>query len=256
MSGRSTIVEVSGLSVQFGGLRAVSGVSFSIAKGEVVGLVGPNGAGKSTLFNAVTGLVAATSGTINLFGKDVTSRRAHQRMRLGVARTFQLGGLVPGLTVLENVALGVDQRGRLQDFRQRLPRPRRTRDAAQDVLDRLGLGDLKDVDARSLGSGTQRVVEVARCVASGAELFLLDEPGVGLTLEERDRLRVLITGLAADGTSVFLTDHDADIVFGVSDRVLVLDHGTVIALGPADEVRQDPAVALAYLGANPTEESL
>ena len=249
------LVDVSGLSVQFGGLRAVSDVTFSIAEGEVMGLVGPNGAGKSTLFNAVTGLVSVSEGRVTLFGRDMTSAPAHARMRLGVARTFQLGGLVPGLSVLENVVLGLDHKHRIERRGLRVPRRRSVQAQARATLVQLGLEDVEDVEAKSLGSGTQRAIEVARCVAAGARVVLLDEPGVGLTDDERARLKQLVKDLAASGTSVFLTDHDADIVFGVSDRVLVLNHGELLALGPAAEVRQNPEVALAYLGAVRVERS-
>lgn len=259
MTAQAKALEVTTLSVRFGGLVAVSEVSFDIRKGEVMGLVGPNGAGKSTLFNAVTGVVAASSGRVKLFGKDVTRLTTHRRMRQGVARTFQLGGLVPGLTVLENVVLGVDQRVRATSNAWSVRRRQSGRArvaAAGEVLDRLGLAEVADADARSLGSGTQRIIEVARCVASGAELMLLDEPGVGLTPNEREKFKTLVRRLADEGTSVLLTDHDADIVFGVSDRVIVLDHGCQIASGPAADVRRDPAVERAYLGVDETEETI
>lgn len=249
------IVDVRGVSVRFGGLTAVVDVSFTIAPGEVVGLIGPNGAGKSTLFNAVTGVVRTTAGQVFLFGRDMTHVPAHSRMRLGVSRTFQLGGLVPGLTVLENVVLGLDHRDRIEGRRLRLRRRADLVDRAMATMGQLSLVDVAHLEAASLGSGTQRAVEVARCVASGASVLLLDEPAVGLTPDERDRLKSLVRSLAADGISVLLTDHDTDIVFGASDRVFVLNQGAVIATGPADEVRRNPEVALAYLGATREEGS-
>jgi ABC-type branched-subunit amino acid transport system ATPase component len=247
------LIDVRGVSVRFGGLTAVSDVSFTISPGEVVGLMGPNGAGKSTLFNAVTGVVRATAGEVFLFGQDMTRAPAHARMRLGVSRTFQLGGLIPGLTVLENVVLGLDHRQRIQGRRFRLPGRGDLVREARATLEELSLSEVADAEATSLGSGTQRAVEVARCVASGARLMLLDEPAVGLTPEERELLKSLVRRLAQTGISVLLTDHDTDIVFGASDRIFVLNQGAVIATGAADEVRQNPEVALAYLGAKREE---
>lgn len=247
------VVDVRGVSVRFGGLTAVADVSFTIAPGEVVGLMGPNGAGKSTLFNAVTGVVPPTEGQVFLFGRDMTHAPAHSRMRLGVSRTFQLGGLVPGLTVLENVVLGLDHRDRIEGKRLRIRRRAELLEQAVATMGQLSLTDAANVEATSLGSGTQRAVEVARCVASGARVLLLDEPAVGLTSDERDRLKSVVRALAAEGISVLLTDHDTDIVFGASDRVFVLNQGAVIATGPADEVRRNPEVALAYLGARREE---
>lgn len=257
MTDSAAALEVVDVTVRFGGLVAVSEVSFDIQRGEVMGLVGPNGAGKSTLFNAVTGVVKASSGSVAIFGRNVTTLPTHRRMRRGVARTFQLGGLVPGLTVLENVVLGVDHRMRSHGSGRRSDgtSPRHRVAAATEVLERLGLAEVAGTNARSLGSGTQRIVEVARCVASGAELMLLDEPGVGLTPDEREKLKSLVRTVSESGSAVLITDHDTDIVFSVSDRVVAMDRGARIAFGPAAAVRSDPAVQAAYLGTVDTEDS-
>lgn len=248
MADLSTVVRCEGVTVRFGGLTAVNDVSFTIRAGEVFGLIGPNGAGKSTLFNSITGVVATSSGVVELFGEDVTGQPAHTRMRKGVARTFQLGGLVREFTVLENVAMGLDHASRIRGVRFAGLRSKDRAEGAMKVLEDIGLAEFAQYEARTLGSGTQRAVEVARCVASGAKLILLDEPGVGLTSDDRERLKELVISLAGTGTSVLLTDHDTDIVFGTAHRVLAMNQGAVLALGAAEAVRNDPNVIAAYLG--------
>ena len=246
------VLKCEGVTVRFGGLVAVNNVSFTIEEGTVFGLLGPNGAGKSTLFNSVTGVVKTSEGRVELFGNDVTGTPAHSRMRSGVARTFQLGGLIREFTVLENVVLGIDHRARIEGDRFASVKRKRFLAEARQVLEDLKLSEYADYEAGAIGSGTQRAVEVARCVASGAKLILLDEPGVGLTTPDRKFLKELVWRLADRGTSVLITDHDTDLVLGTAETVLALDHGTVLLVGSADEVKNDKRVIDAYLGT--TEE--
>jgi len=246
------VLRCDGVTVRFGGLVAVDNVSFTIEEGTVFGLLGPNGAGKSTLFNSVTGVVRASEGRVELFGADVTSLPAHSRMRSGVARTFQLGGLIRDFTVLENVVLGIDHKARIEGNRLASVKSKQVLEEARQILIDLQLGDYADYEAGAIGSGTQRAVEVARCVAAGAKLILLDEPGVGLTPPDREFLKNLVKRLADHGTSVLITDHDTDLVLGAAERVLALDQGSVLMVGSADEVKSDKRVIDAYLGT--TEE--
>ncbi|GAB3812646.1 high-affinity branched-chain amino acid ABC transporter ATP-binding protein LivG [Tessaracoccus terricola] len=249
------VLRCEGVTVRFGGLLAVNNVSFTIDKGTVFGLLGPNGAGKSTLFNSVTGVVRTSEGRVELFGNDVTGLPAHSRMRTGVARTFQLGGLIKEFTVLENVVLGIDHKTRIQGRRFASVKRKQVLEEARQILDDLQLSDYAEFEAGAIGSGTQRAVEVARCVASGAELILLDEPGVGLTPPDREFLKELVWKLADQGSSVLITDHDTDLVLGTAETVLALDHGTVLLVGSAEEVRNDQRVIDAYLGTTEEESA-
>lgn len=248
-----TVLTGESITVRFGGLVAVSDIDLEAPARHVLGVIGPNGAGKTTLFNCLSGLVRATSGRITFLSHDVTQLPTHQRARMGMTRSFQLGGLIPDLTVAENVAVGVDQRYRIEGSRQ--PRKKETVSETHDVIARLGLEDVRDEVAINLASGTRREVEVARCVAAGARMVMLDEPGVGLTPEEREELKGTVRRLAEQDVAVLITDHDTDIVFSVSDHVLAMDQGAEIAFGRPDEVRQDPAVIDAYLGAESDEEA-
>lgn len=204
-------------------------------------------------FNSITGVVKTSAGRVELFCNDVTGLSAHSRMRSGVARTFQLGGLIREFTVLENVVLGIDHKARIEGDRFASVKRKQVLEEARQVLEELQLGDYADYEAGAIGSGTQRAVEVARCVASGAKLILLDEPGVGLTPPDRQFLKELVWKLAEKGTSVLITDHDTDLVLGTAERVLALDHGSVLLVRTADEVRSDKRVIDAYLGTS--EES-
>lgn len=239
------ILSVTDAKVYFDGLKAVDGVSLEVAPGRVVGLIGPNGAGKTTLFNAISGHVPITGGTVELMGTDVTTRGPHHRARLGLARTFQLGGLIDELTALENVVLGLDQQGRIGD--SHVPR-NRLRSVALTMLDELGLSDVGDELVEALPMGIRRQVEVIRAVAAQPHLVLLDEPGAGLTETERAHLSTMVRGLASDRLSFVITDHSTDLVFSVSDEVLAMNFGREVAHGEPDVIRRDRQVMEAYLG--------
>lgn len=241
----STLLEVAEASVTFGALKAVSGVSLNVGEGEVLGLIGPNGAGKSTLFNGLTGHVRLTSGNVKFGGVDLTHLPSHVRARAGIARTFQLGGIISDLTVGENLALGLDHGSRITGRRRR---PGLLRTEVLEWLDRFELAELCDELGGSLSPGIRREVEILRAIASGAKLVLLDEPGVGLSAAEKRRLVATVRKCAADGKAFLITDHDTDVVFTISDRVMAMSFGCAIATGSPTEVRQHPTVVETYLG--------
>jgi len=236
----TAVLEAAGVSVTFGGLSAVKDVSLEVDAGSVVGVIGPNGAGKSTFFNAITGHQATSAGRIVFRGWEVTGLSAHQRARLGMARTFQLGGLIGTLTVLENVILGSDQGGRSGSTGRGRREARRQ---ALEVLERFQLERLAGELTDNLPAGTKRQIEVARAISAGAHFILLDEPGVGLSEGEQVQLSQIVRRVASDGAAVLLTDHTMDL-----DRVNVMDFGQLIATGTPDEVSNDERVRSAYLG--------
>ncbi len=233
------------VTVRFDGLVAVDAVSLECHRGRVTGLIGPNGAGKTTLFNAITGHQTVTHGAVRFLGRDVTRTPAHTRARMGIARTFQLGGCIPDLSVLENVVLGLDLAARAG---RGVPRHDRVH-AARELLVRFALDGQQDALVSSLSAGLRREVEIARALASGSRLLLLDEPGVGLTEAERERLSRLVRQVAADHDTAFLvTDHNTDLIFSVADRVIAMNFGSTIAEGAPGEVQASAAVLDAYLG--------
>jgi branched-chain amino acid transport system ATP-binding protein len=253
------VLEVRDLSVQFGGIRAVSRVSLAVGAGEILSIIGPNGAGKTTIFNVVTGLYRPTAGEVRLKGRPISALPPHARARLGVARTFQNIRLFRDLTVGENVRVARYGRSRagLLDALLRTPSFRRDRDEADErvaaLLDGVGLGDRGGEMARSLPYGDQKRVELARALAAEPTVLLLDEPAAGMSTAEADELMALIRGLRDRGLTILLVEHHIRVVMGVSDRVVVLNHGELIAEGPPATVRRDPAVIAAYLGEDVTQ---
>ncbi|MFD7311431.1 ABC transporter ATP-binding protein [Promicromonospora sp. NPDC059942] len=232
-------LEVSGLTVTFGGLTAVDDVSFTVADGETVALIGPNGAGKTTVFNAVCGLVRARRGRVRVDGAPAPSS-ATGLLGAGVSRTLQGLGLFDRLTVLENVLVPLTGTGR---------RARALgRDTARETLAALGLDDLAAVPAGTLPYPERKRVALARALVTRPRLLLLDEPAGGLGPADIDRLAGTVRDVSGGGCSVLLVEHHVDFVTDVADRVVVLDFGHVIAAGAPDEVRRDPAVEEAYLG--------
>jgi branched-chain amino acid transport system ATP-binding protein len=243
---------VTDLVVRFGGVTALAGVSLTVSRGEICGLIGPNGAGKTTLFDCVSRLTRPRSGRIELGGRDLLALPPHRVAELGVARTFQHLGLVPSLSVRENVMLGAQGAG--TSFLSAALRPpgvrareRALRDRADAVLDRLALADIAGRPAAGLPYGTLKRIELARALAAAPELLMLDEPASGLSHEEVDELAGVIEDVRADMT-VLLVEHHMGMVMRLSDTVVVLDFGRVVATGPPAQVREDPAVLAAYLG--------
>ena len=236
------------LTVTFGGNRAVDGVDIDVGDGELVGLIGPNGAGKTTFIDAVTGFVPS-SGSVEVAGRRIDGLSPHRRVTQGVARTWQSVELFDDLTVLENLMVGHGRQG-WADAILDLAGIRRQGavDAALDALDAVGVGDAADTSPASLVPGVRKAVGVARALATGVDLVLLDEPAAGLDEHESARLGERLLGVVSRGTSVLLVDHDMHLVLSVCDRIHVLERGQVIASGSPDEIRRDPAVIAAYLG--------
>jgi branched-chain amino acid transport system ATP-binding protein len=255
MSGKGPLLEVSDLTVRFGGLKAVDGVSFTVSAGEICALIGPNGAGKTTLFNAIAGNAPVAAGTIRFKGEAIERLAPERIAAKGVRRTFQNGGLFPQLTALENVLVGLHT-GTGSGFLGLLfARPasgaieRAATARARDLLGLFELGAIADLPASDLSGGQQRMVEIVRAVATDPPLLLLDEPAVGLAPPMREKLGAIVRRLAGErGLGILLIEHAIELVMNVSDRVVVLNYGRKVADAPPDEVRADKAVLEAYLG--------
>ncbi|MCU1483000.1 MAG: branched-chain amino acid transporter ATPase/permease [Subtercola sp.] len=255
LSERATGLEVSGLTIRYGGRTAVDGVSFSAPVGQITGLIGPNGAGKTTTFNATSGLLKPSSGTITLNGDDVTSMNAAARGRRGLGRTFQLMQLADSLTVEQNVALGVESGLAGSSVRGQLfaspAEARMTRDAAEYAMELCGIADLRDRSAGELSTGQRRLVELARCLAGPFDTLLLDEPSSGLdTLESEQLGETLLRVVQTRGCGILLVEHDMALVLKVCAEIYVLDFGELLFHGTPDEIRTSPLVQAAYLGSS------
>ena len=238
----------------FGGLAALTDVSLAVEAGTICAVIGPNGAGKTTLFNAISGYERPRSGAVRLDDRLVTGLPPHAISRLGLRRTFQNGGMFGEMTVLENVMVGADRatRSSIPGMIFGLRRDRRAeRNAVAEsraMLARTGIDRLEQTRVRDLSFGQQRLVEITRALISRPSVLLLDEPAVGLSQAERDVLATTLRQLAAQGIVVLLVEHVIDLVMAVSDRVVVLNFGRVLAEGTPAEVRGNQAVLEAYLG--------
>ena len=241
------------VSRHFGGLKAVDDVSLTIQPGARHAVIGPNGAGKTTLFNVISGELAATGGSISLFGADVTRLQPHQRAKRGIARTFQITKLFPNLTVIENMLLACEalDRRKLVMFRAVSSYTDLNRRAA-DLVDRFGLSGRSHDVARHLSYGDQRKLEVALSLAGRPRLLLLDEPMAGLSPAESASMHTMLEQLDPD-IAVLLIEHDMDIAFAFAERVTVLHQGRVLTEGRKDEVSADPGVQQIYLGMGAAE---
>ena len=252
--GGEVLLEVRNLRKVFGGVTAVASVSFRVVRGEILSVIGPNGAGKTSVFNCLTGVTRPTSGTVSWLGRSIVGRAPHRVVHLGIARTFQGIRLFPELTAFENVLVGMDYRARASIAGQvlSLPRARREEDEhhgeAMAWLDFVGLAGRAGERAANLPYGDQRRLEIARALASRPRLLLLDEPAAGMNPTEKVALMRLIRAIRDLGVTVQLIEHDMMLVMGISDRIVVMDRGTVIAEGPPAAIQADQRVIDAYLG--------
>ena len=233
-----SLLEARGITVRFGGNLAVSDVDLDVDAGSITGLIGPNGAGKTTTFNALTGMLTPTAGTVHLDGKAITGWPTYRRAQAGMARTFQRLEVFTSLTVRENVLMAAELKGG---------------DAAAEadrILERVGLASVADDSAGSISTGMARLLEVGRALATQPRVLLLDEPASGQDESETDRFGDFLLELAGDGMAILMVEHDVPLVMRVCERIAVLDFGQVIARGTPEEIQTNEAVLDAYLGSS------
>ena len=247
MSGEA-LLEIRELAKSFDGFLAVNGVDLDVAPGRIHSVIGPNGAGKTTFFRLLTGEHRPTRGRVRFLGRDITGLRPHHVARRGLTQSFQITNVFPRISVLESIQIAIlARRRRSADFLTMFQR--KVAGEARELLGRVGLEPMAEAEAQTLSHGDQRVLEMALALAAQPKLLLLDEPTAGMSPFETDRMVDLIVELAqAEGLTVLLSEHDMDVVFGISDDVTVLHQGQVIVHGTPDAVEQDERVREVYLG--------
>ncbi len=241
MTGRGPLLEVADVTKRFGGVVANAGITFAVAPGEIVGVIGPNGAGKSTLFDVITGFYRPEAGRVRFAGEPITGLRPDQINRRGIGRTFQKLRPFGGMTTLENVTVGALRHAR---------DPRAAREAARRCLTLVGLGDKGDAFARELSTGQRKRLEMARAMATGPRLLLLDEVTGGVDQRSIPGLVALIGQLRDEGVTLVVIEHNMRVIMSVATRIIALNLGQVIADGPPAEVVRNRALIEAYLGAS------
>jgi len=241
-------LEVDKVVKRFGGLETLGGVCLSLEEGERRVMLGPNGAGKTTFFHTVSGVHTVTSGSIKLFGREVTGMAVHRRVKLGLGRTFQITNLFPELTVFEGLYLGVQahERERAIFFWPAMRCKKLTRRLDQ-IIEQWGLGDIRETQIKHLSYGQQRQLEVILAMSANPKLLLLDEPTAGLSPAETSSMTKFLCGLGRDIT-IMMIEHDMDVAFQLADRITVLNFGKILTEGPPKEVQNDPRVMEIYLG--------
>ncbi|MEK7286449.1 MAG: ABC transporter ATP-binding protein [Nitrospirota bacterium] len=251
------LLQIQEVAKTFGGLRAVDAVSLNVEQGKITSLIGPNGAGKTTLFNCITGAIPPTAGTISFNGQAITNLKSYQIARSGISRTFQNIRLFPDMTVIENVMVGgyMSSLPTRNSFFKAIFRGASfyaeegaLRKKATELLDFVGISRQINAEARSLSYGDQRRLEIARGLAAGPTLFLLDEPAAGMNPKETEELMALIKKIQSRNITVFLIEHNMKMVMGISDHIVVLDHGVKIAEGVPQTILENAQVIEAYLG--------
>ena len=244
------MLEITNVSKRFGGLRALENVHLGLEKNQIHGLIGPNGAGKTTLFNLITGLLPVSGGSIRFLDREINHLHSHQITRLGIARTFQNIRLFPSMTVIENVLVAQNIRTKSGITSLWVSRngERPFLEEAELLLQRMGLWEKRKEQSVSLAYGEQRRLEIARALALKPSLLLLDEPAAGMNEAESEELVDRILEIQNMGTTIFLIEHDMDVVMGICNQVWVLNFGKLIARGTPDEIQSNEAVIEAYLG--------
>jgi branched-chain amino acid transport system ATP-binding protein len=247
-------LEIRGLSRSFGGLKAVNDVTFTVDPGSIKSVIGPNGAGKTTLFNLISGMLSVDSGFVFHNSREITGLRPHRITKLGISRTFQTTRLFSRMTVLENVMVGRHSRTRAGFLSSVLSLPwtwreeREIRERSMELLDTLGLSDTAEELASNLPFGKQRLLEIARALATEPSLLLLDEPAAGLNIYETREMADLVLRIRGWGVTVLLVEHDMSLVMDISDEIVVLNYGEKVAEGQPAAIQRDPEVIRIYLG--------
>jgi branched-chain amino acid transport system ATP-binding protein len=247
-------LEAIGLTKSFGGVHAVSDVSFTVPEGSLTALIGPNGAGKTTLFNLVTRLYEPDAGEVRYYGRSLAGLAPAEIAALGLVRTFQAARIFPGMTALENVLAGAHLHVRSRTWRQMLWLPaarreeRELKERAKALLDLAGLAAFRDAAATDLPMGAQKLLEVIRALMARPRMVLLDEPAAGLNDAETAELALLLRAVRDSGITVVVVEHNMSLVMGVADQVIVLDAGAVVAAGTPAEIQRNPRVIEAYVG--------
>lgn len=255
MDEKNKLLDIKNLSIVFGGLTAVSDVSFYINEGEIFGLIGPNGAGKTTLFNMVTGVYVPTSGDVVFDGKSIAGKKTFVINNAGISRTFQNIRLFKEMTAIDNILLAMNRQTNYNVFQSLLSTPKyrkeekRVRGLAMQLLEFMGIEEYAEYKAMNLPYGQQRKLEIARALASNPKLLLLDEPAAGMNPTETAELAEIVRRIREKlGVTILLIEHDMSFVMTLCERIVVLDYGKLIANGKPQKIKDDPRVIAAYLG--------